>query len=494
MKLKIGFVYGAYESLGIEYLSSILKHNIPDIEIKLFYHPFLFSDALLENNFLSSFFNEKKHIVNKIIKFSPDILAFSSMTDTFDFDFSIATEIKRINPDITTLFGGIHPTAAPEFVSNLKSIDFICIGEGEFAFLEFCNAFISNNDLNNIKNIYSQNTITNKPVLRELVYDLSALPFPDKDLFYCIAPYFKESYSIITSRGCFFKCSFCNNNLYSKYYGSAYDGIRRRSIENVISELLYAKKKWSPKSVVFEDDMFISDRKWTLKFLERYEKEIALPYQCIGHPAFLDDELCIALKKSGCRNIEIGVQSLENSVCKLFNRPQNHKKIINNIKLLKKHNISFNIDHIGGAPGESKAMQLKAIELYNELSPNRITYFFLTYYPGTEITEYALKNRIISIDEFNNLIKGKSSSYEQSGSVKDPDYENLRLLSGLISILPKRIISWLIKSGNYKKLGKSYLFAKYLPSLITTLRNREVRGNIIIKKYIYELLHFWRWI
>lgn len=491
--MKIGFVYGAYESLAIEYFSAILKSK--GYRVKLFYHPFLFADALFENRFLASFFNDKNVIVNKILKWEPDILAFSSLTDTFLFDSSVAKDVKKELPHIKILFGGIHATALPDLLIKKDYIDFIIVGEGEKGFLELIEVLEKNNDLSGVSNLYyKQKNIVKNNKLAPLIKDLDSLPYPDKEIFFNEAPYFKDAYTIITSRGCVFYCSFCNNNLYRRLYGFQYNGVRRRSVENVINELKIGLKKFNYKMVVFEDDMFISDIKWSYEFLEKYKIHIKKPYQCIVHPAFLNERIVKLLKESGCKLIEIGIQSLEKKICKLYNRPQNNKKIIENILLLKKYKIPFNIDHIGGAPEESKKLQLEALKLYNILRPNRITYFFLTYYPGTSITEYALKNKIIDNDEYNNLCEGMGKSYEQSGSVSDHEYEQFRVLSGLISILPKKIIDFIINKKLYRYFDKNYFLAKYIPSFITILFQREIRGVIIMKKYLYELFRFYKWI
>ncbi|MDD5092570.1 MAG: radical SAM protein [Candidatus Wallbacteria bacterium] len=505
--MKITFVYGAYESIAIEYLSALAKAAGHSVE--LVYHPFLFCDALLEVPRIARFFPERERVVERVLALKPDLLCFSTLTDTWAFDSAVAEEVKRRKPEIVTLFGGIHATALPERLLELPFVDYVCVGEGEGAFMDLMQWVEAGKRLSgkvgkrvsgeaerlgsSIPNIWcKQDGQVFRPPPRSLMSDLDNLPFPDKALFYDQAPYFRSAYTIITSRGCLFRCSFCNNSLSDRLYGRDFAGIRRRSPDNVISELTAAKKKWNPGTVVFEDDMFISDHSWAREFLSMYRKHVHLPYQCIGHPALIDEEIARLLKESGCRFMEVGVQSLEKSVCRLYNRPYNPGKTLSGIALLKKVGVAFNIDHIGGAPGETIEGQLKALRIYNRLRPNRVTYFFLTFYPGTALTDQAVNQGWISRDQYSSLCDGRASSYEQSGSVADPEYMHLRVLAGLISLLPIRLWNFVERAGLYRKLPGAYFFSKYLPSLLGIIRGHEVRGLVIIRKYLCELLRIRR--
>lgn len=491
-KLKITFVYGAYESLAIEYLSAIARRE--GHSVSLAYHPFLFSDTFLEIPQLASLFNEKKHIIQQILEEKPDVLAFSTLTDTLDFDLQIAEQVKKAAPGIITLFGGIHATALPEKLIEKQFADIVCRGEGEIPFQLILRALSEGRDLYGISNLYLKKD--GKTVFQgtaPLQTDLDLLPFPDKQLFYDKAPYLKPVYTVITSRGCLFNCSFCNNNVSRKIYGASYSPVRRRSPENVIEELLSAVKRWKTEFVSFEDDMFITDFLWTEKFLSLYREKIHLPYQCIGHPALISDKIAVMLKESGCRFIEVGIQSLEKQVCRIYNRPYAPKKALNGIYALQKASVNFNIDHIGGAPGETVEAQKKALRLYNRLRPNRVNYFFLTYYPGTALTEMALEKGWISEKNFELISEGKAASYEQEGNVVDPEHNCLRILSGLISILPPNLWRFVEKTGIYRKSPVIYLFSKYLPALWKIVSGHEVRGTVILNKYFHEIKRFWKW-
>jgi anaerobic magnesium-protoporphyrin IX monomethyl ester cyclase len=146
---------------------------------------------------LGKLFSHDDYLVNKLIGLNPDIIAFSSVTDWFSWNIDFAKKIKKKLSKVPIIFGGIHATSSPDFLLKYEEIDYVCVGEGEFAFCEFVDAMEKNQDVSNIPNI-SGKGFKNPP--RKLIENLDSLPFPDKSLFYESEPYFSNVYTIMASR------------------------------------------------------------------------------------------------------------------------------------------------------------------------------------------------------------------------------------------------------------------------------------------------------
>ena len=487
--MKVVFVYGGYESLGIELLSSFLKQNGIDTDLEFF--PMLFDDGLIDSKPLSKIFMHKMHRVRELLKKKPDIIGFSATTDTYAWCCEIAKEIKK-HSDVPIIFGGIHASALQEKVLKEDFIDYICVGEGERPFLELCKKLGSGDASLNIPGIGHKNN--GKITIRQpdtLEKDLDALPFADKDLFYKSSPCFREYYSIMTSRGCPYNCFFCNNNVYRNIYKTSCL-LRRRSVENIIKELSEALKKYSYKAVIFEDDAFVSDKRWSLEFLEKYKKEINRPFMCLINPRNIDEEIAFSLKEAGCINVEIGIQSMEPVIRKeLLNRGETIEEIENGVKALSHAKVPFNIDHIGGIPGESPEKIEEAFYKYLTWKPNRITYFYLTYYPGTRISEIAIEKGIISEQEIKDLEQGKSLSFEHGGNLSEKRrrfHDRIRTLGSWGVFFPK-IALMAISSTNIKRfIPENHFFGRVIPAILNILSGKEIRGQFILKKYFYHFI------
>ena len=128
--MKIAFVYPAFENLGIEYISAMLKKY--GHETFLLFDPQLFNDLFLKMKFISKIFDYQDEIVKSIEKRRPQPVAFSVVSDNFNCACSYAEKIKRKFPNIIIAFGGPHITAVPENVLSNWFVDFVISGEGEY--------------------------------------------------------------------------------------------------------------------------------------------------------------------------------------------------------------------------------------------------------------------------------------------------------------------------------------------------------------------------
>jgi anaerobic magnesium-protoporphyrin IX monomethyl ester cyclase len=137
-----------------------------------------------------------------------------------------------------------------------------------------------------------------------------------------------KSYSIMTQRGCPFSCHFCIESKYQDMFGRK-NSLRRKSVDSIIDELLWAKSHLRIKKVMFYDDVFTVHPRWLEEFLPRYTEEIGLPFWCYSYPTTHDRALLDKLKEAGCVAITMGVQSGSERVLKEhFNRPTKTDRVI----------------------------------------------------------------------------------------------------------------------------------------------------------------------
>ena len=105
---------------------------------------------------------------NAIKSYHPDLIAVSMVEDAFYLGISLLNSIQDLN--IPNIVGGVFPTFAPEKALAESCVDMICVGEGEFAHLDLCNALKSGNNIHEIKNIWSRNASgTIQTPIREVI-------------------------------------------------------------------------------------------------------------------------------------------------------------------------------------------------------------------------------------------------------------------------------------------------------------------------------------
>ncbi|MFH1397322.1 MAG: radical SAM protein [Candidatus Omnitrophota bacterium] len=434
--MKILFISNEYESLGIEYLSAVLKRNGHETFMVL--DPGLFSNVFLSVKTLSKIFDYKNILFKRIKSIDPDLICFSVCSDNLKWALNLSIAIKQTR-ETPVIFGGIHPTIIPEQVIKYAAIDYVCEGEGEEAILELADAIEKKRDCTSIPNIWAKRhdvVYSNPP--RPLINNLNDYPFPDKEIYEGAYPAFMRWYTIITSRGCPDSCSYCVNHQIRKLYKNNF--YRRRSVVNVIDELSIAKEKYNIKVVRFFDDIFTSDKNWLKNFCIAYKKEIKLPYFCFVHPNYCDKEIIALLEESGCATAFLGFGTFSDKNRRdILRRNYSNLEICSLIKEFKKTKVFFVIDLILGLPKQDKDEIIQMADFFNNNRPDLLSVLFLRYYPKTDIT---------AIGEECGLINKKDLEL-----INETGFKN-RI------IIEKNFYKWL------KKVQILILFSRYLPKQI----------------------------
>ena len=178
----------------------------------------------------------QKRLMSILEEYHPSIVGFSSL---FLFGESCVTHLSRVvkefDPTITVLQGGAA-TLIPEVVlSRNYNVDVVFLGESERSLIAYLKAREENTSLESIPGIaYREGEVIRINIQRDLVEDLDTLPFPAYDLL-SLDCYFaligRKEFTVLTSRGCPFRCAFCAGHNYSGRV------IRFKNVQKVVSEL-----------------------------------------------------------------------------------------------------------------------------------------------------------------------------------------------------------------------------------------------------------------
>jgi radical SAM superfamily enzyme YgiQ (UPF0313 family) len=129
----------------------------------------------------------------------------------------------------------------------------------------------------------------------------------------------------------------------------------------------------------------------------------------------MDDETARLLKDCGCVGSKMGVQSLDRPEYKrkVLKRVEKEKDIIRTFEAFRKARLQLDVDHIFGLPDESPDANEHALEFYRRESPGRIACFWLTYFPGTVLTDEAHRRGEITDEQMLDIKKGNLLWYHQ---------------------------------------------------------------------------------
>lgn len=444
--MKVLFLGIGSEQLGISLLAAMVKEA--GHEIDLAFTASLFHDRFnLEIPWLNKFFDETETLVQEIIEKNPDVIAFGALTATFQWSIDIIKRVKKVKPQVKTIFGGVHTSAVPEVCLSYNEVDYAVVGEGELAIVDILKDIEAGGlgkPINNTQFIDKNGQlIKGKQV--GFHQDLDEFPYPEKSIW---EPYsnLRHNYLILASRGCPYQCTFCFNNFFARLPEEGKGKyVRHRSVEHVIGELKWAKERYQIKSVDFQDDVFTVDKKWLLEFCEAYKKEINLPFNILVHAKYFDEEIAKALKDAGCHWIQMGIQSMDEEFkTNVLKRREKSDKIIIALELMRKYGLKVKVDQMLALPDEPISAQKKALDLYKEYTPYRIQTFWTAFLPGTDMLFDAYKEGIVTDEDMERLNHGKDFYFfRNQDNIKDPalvrTYANYEFIYRILPSMPKFI-------------------------------------------------------
>ncbi|MBU90012.1 hypothetical protein CMO94_00605 [Candidatus Woesearchaeota archaeon] len=313
--------------------------------------------------------------------------------------------IKSIDSNILTILGGSWPQTQPEMCMQDKNIDVVCYGEGDYLLTElmaYCEGKKKISDVLGIIHRTKEGTIK-RTAPRQPVQNLDELPkIPYRlvNLRDYTAVGFRQgkpSISVVTSRGCQFRCTFCSM---VPLYGQSWRGY---SVDRLMEDIAELESKYGIKDFFFNDDLITGDFKRFTEFLEALAKS-GRDYNW-GTPGMRGDAVLRLTKdekamdnliKSGCKNLDIGVESGSPRILKLIKKDTTVDVIRRVNQKMSKYPVIMKYNFMGGFPTETEGeffdtMRLRRI-LQEENEYAIAPIYFFTPVPETQIFTLAIEN------------------------------------------------------------------------------------------------------
>lgn len=491
MKITLISPYSNISAIGLRGISSYLKSNGFDTRLIL---------LPIHKVFLNK--NEQRYqskILKEVVELcrGSEVVGISLMTDFLSHASEITRKIKQ-NLDSFVVWGGVHPTIAPQ--ECLDHVDAVCVGEGEEAMLDLAMKMKNGEDYYDIPNWwFKQGTRIVKNEARPLMQNLDSLPFADYDLedefvldegtIRKMDDTLFEKYitriripsqknavpaiQLMGSRGCPHSCSYCANNMYRKlYYKQRW--LRKQSPARMITELKAIKSRFPFfSSVIISDDSFLTRTEKDIDlFSKLYRQQINLPFRCLGSPLNITQKKLKTLTEAGLFGLQIGIQSGSPRTLKLYQRKIPAEKVLEVAKLID-HTKGLKpiYDIITDNPYESFDDQIQTFQLLLKLKrPYQLNIFSLTFYPGTELYDKAHGDGTIDQDYYNVYSKLKGS------------YMNivLRLFEKMapkpiLVIMANPIVASVFNTQPFSVLWRSMQYLRFILNRITNYFARNSR-------------------
>ncbi len=385
--------------LGLLTIASAVKeHNVSFLEMKGEYD--LYPDAP----------DMEALTLKWLEKSNPQIVGITFIASEFDYGIRIFKTVKKYNPNIITVAGGLHATLCPEdFTDN--SVDIVIPGQSEYVFRELTNTVQKKGDLRTVKGILINNNGTLKPTQTPGVeYNHTGKDFilPDRSLIkhwistYKVGDATDPSTYLYTSLGCPYRCTFCS--IWPQFNGQ----FQQRDVESVIAEL---KSVDDYPIVRFADANTVVDTKFIERLFKRIlEEQIKKVYimdirfdTVVKYPALIE-----TMAKAGLKVVICGFESYRQDELEQYNKTASAEQIKEAIRIFDANGIMVRGNYV--IPPNYTKDDFSAMSDY--ASSHKVVYAgytILTPMPGTQLYK-KLKNEIVDKDLskynfFNSVLK-----------------------------------------------------------------------------------------
>ncbi len=357
-----------YPPLGIAYLSSWLKKQLP-------YAQTVCCDVSLGESPLAK---AKLH--------KPDLIAFTCTTIGYDNTVKIAARLRQAGVKTPFILGGQHISALPHTLPSF--FDACVIGEGENALVQIC------------RELETYNKLTKRVYKAARVENLDELPFPDREMFN-LKHYLQPQghcmdmvgigTSMITSRGCAYKCCFCSSSRF-------FTGVRGNSAKYVADEMQMLKEKYNVEYLNVFDDLFQYDVP-RLRELAKLVKERGLDQKLIiqAHAPTFTQETAELLKQIGVVYCGFGFEASTPSMLKFL---KNGVATVDDnrraVRLAHRLGMKAGSGFLTNVPGQTQEDLDANDRFIVEERLDAARKYVLCPYPGAPFWDYALKKGLVS--------------------------------------------------------------------------------------------------
>lgn len=448
---------------------------------------------------------ERQPVAEFIQEFRPHIVGITANTPQVKQAWRTARAIKEVT-DVPVVLGGPHVSVLPEESCEKPYVDIVVRGEGEDAWIDICKRlerflqdqpgyssaafFHPENEIFDhcfgITYRTSDGQIHNNPD-RAPIADLDGLPWPAYHLFKMdrytnLQPATDHvdgarSFSIMTSRGCPYRCTFCSQSIMPIKW-------RSRSPENVIAEWRHLVEDMGAQEIGILDDSA------NIRVKRMDELGRALIENNLNHVPWIfvngiranlaSKELLMLLKTAGLKRVAFGVETGDEDILLSIDKKVDHDTIRQAFKHAKDVGLETIAFLIIGLPGETRETMQRTIDFAIELDPLIANFSMMTPYPGTKVYEIVKRQGRFLINDWEDYVFFEQQArYEMGDMTAELVAEMYRKAYRQFYLRPSPIIRRLKTKDFWWNLPRNIRIAMrtFLPKKEKTGLRREMEAE-----------------
>ncbi|MBN1341585.1 MAG: radical SAM protein [Phycisphaerae bacterium] len=332
--------------------------------------------------------------------FRPDIVGVTVFADSLYACRVLVQQIKAEDPRIRIVLGGPHANLYPRELAGWHDVDFVMTGFCENTFNELV-ATLANHpeparaDLVHIAGLYwpEGSSVVASDLSVDPTWDIAKIRRPDRTLLdlrrYFTVANNRTITTAISSRGCTFKCTFCD--VFEKRFLA-------RGIDDIIAELREIVAL-GIREVHFFDDCFNLKRQRTVEMCEAMiQADLGIEWSFRGRITPCDEELTRLLYRAGCRRVQLGIEGTNAETLRRIKKGIDIERVPETVRMYRKAGILTMGYFILGFPFQTHEDCVQSCQDILEMGLDYINAFILIPYPKTEIHEDLRSQGLIDRD------------------------------------------------------------------------------------------------
>lgn len=181
------------------------------------------------------------------------------------------------------------------------------------------------------------------------------------------------SVSLITARGCAYRCRWCSHQVFGKTH-------RRRKPVSVAQELEWLLGRYAPDMAWFADDVFTIHHGWLYEYAAlAKQRGLVIPFECITRADRLNEQVVDTLAELRCFRVWIGSESGSQRILDAMERGVTVEQVQSAVALCKSRGIQTGMFLMWGYQGEGLSDIFATVEHVKRSDPD--VFFTTVAYP-----------------------------------------------------------------------------------------------------------------
>ena len=199
----------------------------------------------------------------------------------------------------------------------------------------------------------------------------------------------------IPHNGCPHQCSFCNQKNITGQAAQPTPAEVQATLEQALSSL--GERAKETEIAFFGGSFTAIDRGYMISLLEAARPFVGVFYgiRISTRPDCIDDEILDILGDYGVTSIELGAQSMDNSVLELNKRGHTAEDVANASEKIKKKGFSLGLQMMTGLYGSTPEKDIYTTERFIDIRPDTVRVYPTVIMKNTDLADAYLSGRFV---------------------------------------------------------------------------------------------------